>query len=231
MRRVERRLGGERLLGGELAARPAQRGLDRPSGVAQLVGELLVGLTVERPGDQRALLGAQRRQRGEHASELLAYEQRGHRVGKTAVGLGLPVVPDRVSAFTRGDRRGGGVGSQCVAEKLMLARADPVKCIGRLARDAPGGERGKRPAAGLPGTNCRDQPKPGLLGDVAAVTATRQPQPADGAADQRLVAAQQLFLSATVIALRRGKQRAFVKRGGVASAMRGSHARAGSARQ
>ena len=66
--------------------------------------------------------------------------------------------------------------------------------------------------------------------DVTGV-ATRQPQPADDVADERLVAAQQLFLCAVIIALRGEQQRVFVKRGGVASSERGGHARGCSARQ
>jgi len=55
------------------------------------------------------------------------------------------------------------------------------------------------------------------LGEVAAIVAGGDAQPAGDRADQRLVAAQQLFQRAAVLALRGEQQRPFVKRGAIAS--------------
>jgi hypothetical protein len=75
---------------------------------------------------------------------------------------------------------------------------------------APGGKRAERPAGRLPCADCAQQPDPSLLGDIAGVTATREPHPADRGADQRFVSAQQLLLSVPIIVLRRMQQRRFV---------------------
>jgi hypothetical protein len=93
----------------------------------------------------------------------------------------------------------------------MLPGAGRVERLEGLAAGACGGERAERPAGRLPCPDRAQEPDPGFLGNIAAVTATRHPQPADGGADQRLVAAQQLLLSAPIIVLRGIQQRAFVE--------------------
>ncbi len=132
----------------------------------------------------------------------------------------------RLAGIRRRRQWNGRVHRERAVEQLVLTCAGGVERLERLAAGARGGERTERPAGRLPSADRGQQPDPGFLGNIAAVTATRHPQPADGGADQRLVAAQQLLLSAPIIVLRGIQQRAFVKRGGVASRMRGSHARA-----
>ena len=117
----------------------------------------------------------QRRNRGRRATRTAGPES--SRVGES--------VGDRGGGASRAGSRGTGL-----VEELVFARATLSSALVALRRRrAAKGRNGPRLGCQA---GSRHEPNPGLLGDVAAITATRQPQPADDAADQRLVAAQQL---------------------------------------
>ena len=97
------------------------------------------------------------------------------------------------------------------AEYLVFVGAGGVERLQCLAAGAPRGEGWERAAHRLPGGDRAEQPKPSLLGDIASVATARQAKPRHERADERLVAAQELLQSSTVVVLRCTKQSVFVR--------------------
>ena len=89
--------------------------------------------------------------------------------------------------------------------------AGGVERLECLTAGASRGEGGERTAPGLPGADRAQEPKPCLLGDIAAVATAWQAKPRHDRADQWLVATQQLLHGSTFMVLRCTKQRVFVK--------------------
>lgn len=82
--RAPRGSGCERRLGCELLTRAAQRTPDCPATATVFGGEPSLRLVVDGPGEDLALACCQRRQRGEHAVELLARDHGAQWVGLAA---------------------------------------------------------------------------------------------------------------------------------------------------
>jgi hypothetical protein len=73
----------------------------------------------------------------------------------------------------------------------MFVRPGRVDRVERPVTYAADGERAEPPARRAPRPDCAQQADPGLLGNVVALTAARQPELGDNRAAQRVVAAQQ----------------------------------------
>ena len=85
---------------------------------------------------------------------------------------------------------------------MLVRRTRPSRASSAWFDDAAIGERGERSALGSPRPDRRQQPDPGLLREVLALAAQRQPQLPDDALDERLVAARELLERVEVAVLR-----------------------------
>jgi hypothetical protein len=221
---MDRLADGQHLRNGELAARAAERPINRFHRAIKVGGELTVAPAVERAGQDVAFLLGQPRPGGANGGELLAHE---HGARRIVVGVSNPCsqrVPGARALLVEGSPhervRGwwcGPVQRQGLAKRLVLASAGSTECARSLSPHTVSGERAKRTAVWLPGANRAQQGKPSLLSDVVAIATAGQTKPPDRVANQRLVAAQKHLLRPAIPALCGAQKRPFVVRGGVAS--------------
>lgn len=220
---LERRGGG-----GELASRANQREFDRGHRGAAVAGELALGNPVEAGLKGDALPLAQRPHRARKYGELLARQDRGLGIGdmtaRPAFDCRPPLAAVKHAVRFAPVARIGLIKPKGATQDPVLVGGGGVERMQDLILHAAARKGSECSPLGPPGLDGMQEADARLLRDVVAVDAAGQREAANGRAQQRPVAAQQLLLRAPVVALGCQQQRALVKRG-TASRSRGDHAR------